>query len=381
MVKTKKAGRWMGALLLLALAGTGCTTLMGVAIGLRVKMRDPFPIINQTNTLGWGHYDHPFLWKFPDCVVATYNVGGETVGYGARVTQDEGKTWTDITAQMVPRYKSWFHPISDGGTNCLALQRAGTGPGVGYVEVLRYDGYRPVEGLVLTSLGRMAFEMPPTNEAGRFIEFSYTGSIDAEGYWYLAAYFGDSRGYSTKCYRKAPGENVLRLVSTIATRRDAPWGMEGPCEPTLVALPQGELVCIMRTGAASHSSGLSVANNMLLARSHDRGLTWKTRMLAAPGVRPHLVRMQNGVLACSFGRPGNHLILSADGGRTWPVEMEVAPVSQRTGGYSGMAEVSPDRLLYAYDMLATSLSRVWLWEPPSPVNGVFARHIEVRRTR
>ncbi len=381
MWKTWRIGRWMGALLLLALAGAGCSTLMGAAIGVRVRMEPPYPMIHQTNELGWGHYDHPFLWKFPDCVVVTHNVGGETVGYGAHVSQDEGRTWTDISALEVPRYKKWFHLISDGGTNCFALIPGGTGPGGRYADILRYDGYRPGEGLTLTPVGTIIFEIPPTNEVGRFIEFSYTGSIDAEGNWYLASYFGNSSGYSTACYRLAPGDSVMRRISVIATRKNAPWGMEGPCEPTLVALPNGELVCVMRTGAASHSSGLSVANNMLLARSHDGGMTWKTRMLSAPGVRPQLVAMGNGVLACAFGRPGNQLMISGDGGWSWPVELEVSPVHHRTGGYAGLAEVAPGRLLYAYDLLSTSLSRVWLWEPPDPVNGVFVRHIDVKRTR
>jgi hypothetical protein len=66
--------------------------------------------------------------------------------------------------------------------------------------------------------------------------------------------------------------------------------------------------------------------------------------------------LSNGVLACSYGRPGNRIMFSADGtGRKWTDRLQIYEYthghSKHGGsfGYTGIVEVQPGKLLYVYD--------------------------------
>jgi hypothetical protein len=82
-------------------------------------------------------------------------------------------------------------------------------------------------------------------------------------------------------------------------------------EPTLAIYPDGEWVCMMRTGSFKP---------LYLVRSKDGGMTWSQPVaLPVRGVDPHLALLPNGLLALATGRPDCTLHFSADRGRTWPV--------------------------------------------------------------
>ena len=91
---------------------------------------------------------------------------------------------------------------------------------------------------------------------------------------------------------------------------------DGLDEPSLAALPNGDLYLIMRTGSYSP---------MFHCRSRDGGETWTTPVNTGwPGVRPDLRLLSNGALACCSGRGGyghpqvTHVMFSLDGtGRHW----------------------------------------------------------------
>ena len=167
-------------------------------------------------------------------------------------------------------------------------------------------------------------------------------------------------------------------ISTIATHADAPWGVEGANEPALVLLPDGELLCVMRTGGPGYGGRNGFSYPLLEARSRDGGKTWKHRKMSISGVMPKLLLMSNGVLALATGRSGNALYFSLDGGRTWPSQIDLTPADVQTSGYCDVVEVSPGRLLAVYDMYDTDPKGIWLWEPKE-VNGVFGVFVDVRR--
>ena len=82
--------------------------------------------------------------------------------------------------------------------------------------------------------------------------------------------------------------------------------------------------------------------------------------------------MSDGTLACSYGRPGADLMLSADGGRTWTDHICIDP--ERYSGYTAVCEVEPGVLLYGYGVMncldpATGRRSNQLW----------AARIDVRR--
>lgn len=175
------------------------------------------------------------------------------------------------------------------------------------------------------------------------------------------------------------GGRSWKTVSRIADAATAPWGNEGANESTIECLADGALVCVMRTGTREVVyKEKYVAEPMLLARSIDGGFTWEYTKLTQAGVYPRMLLMSNGILVLSFGRPGNNLVFSTDGGKTWGHEVAVTHADVKTSGYMDFAEVAPGRLLVVYDLHDTDKNGIWLWEPKG-VNGVFGCFVDVRR--
>ena len=112
----------------------------------------------------------------------------------------------------------------------------------------------------------------------------------------------------------------------------------GP-EPSVVRFSDTEMMAILRT--------LSFGP-LLQTWSHDGGKTWsKLIAIEESSVAPDMVLMSNGVLACSYGRPGSNLMFSTDQGKTWTHHTVITD----SGGfnYTAIREVSPGRLLYIHD--------------------------------
>jgi hypothetical protein len=111
----------------------------------------------------------------------------------------------------------------------------------------------------------------------------------------------------------------------------------------LARAPNGDLLCLFRTGGSATSP-----SPLYQCRSADEGLTWGTpEKVANRGVWPNVCAMSNGVLVCAYGRPGNWLTFSLDGGVTW-----IGHLCFHRGpstGYMVPAEVGPDRVLLVWD--------------------------------
>src|SRR5690606_6663209 len=110
------------------------------------------------------------------------------------------------------------------------------------------------------------------------------------------------------------GGRTWDFVSTIAFAQDSPG--DGYCEPVLATAADGSLLCVLRRGG-----GLPLGQ----CRSVDGGATWsEPELLLGHGVDPDLCLMSSGVLACTYGRPGMHIMFSEDGcGRQWSHATEI----------------------------------------------------------
>jgi hypothetical protein len=129
---------------------------------------------------------------------------------------------------------------------------------------------------------------------------------------------------------------------------------EGFDEAAIALLPSGKIVAILRTGGYKP---------LYQAESTDDGRTWtKPRRLDALGVAPYVIRLASGVLACSYGRPGCHIMFSLDDGASWTDHTRIfSEVWNPLGTYShemrgsmmytSILEVEPGRILYMYDTL------------------------------
>jgi len=189
------------------------------------------------------------------------------------------------------------------------------------------------------------------------------GSLLASMY---GRFVGDNR-YRSILVRSTDGGANWQYFSTMAY--DPNTDGEGLCEPCVARLASGDLFCIMRV-----SSG----KPMYTVRSADGGSTWTEPVRLAPytaSVFPDLVLMSNGVLACSFGRPGCHLMFSVDGkGDRWTKRTTV--FEGRSTSYTAIREVTPGRLLYVHDVVPAGWNKL----KPGQFNEIRGVFVNVTKT-
>ena len=207
--------------------------------------------------------------------------------------------------------------------------------------------------------------------------------IELERGRYLATgylIFKGDASYSTVALISEDEGRSWRYLSTVAGADADTDAREGFCESCLVQLEDGDLMCVGRMGGG---------RNQLLARTYssDGGKTWaKIDRLPGWSVLPDIVRLSNGVLVISTGRPGLFLWFSTDPrGKNWqPLDVmayhnsvmdkahHISPGKygleavtreqyrtvhhdfdepDQTTSYTSILEVSPNRLLMVYDRI------------------------------
>jgi photosystem II stability/assembly factor-like uncharacterized protein len=145
----------------------------------------------------------------------------------------------------------------------------------------------------------------------------------------LAVTYGVPRQSNCNLLKSTDGGATWKHFSTIGSGY----------EPSVARLSPSEFTAVIR------QSSLKGFHQFW---SHDGGKTWtKPTVLEEGSVDPDLVVMSNGVLACSYGRPGIGLMLSTDGGKTWGDHRVIT--HQLGFNYGTIQEVQPGRLLYIHD--------------------------------
>lgn len=121
----------------------------------------------------------------------------------------------------------------------------------------------------------------------------------------------------------------------------------GFCEPKLLVLPSGEILCFIRSGGTYNAT----FSPLYLSRSIDGGRSWShADEIADRGVWPQACRMDSGVLALAYGRTGDWLAFSIDEGYHWIGHFCYFHGPQSLDGCShgAVEEVEPGTLLVAY---------------------------------
>ena len=185
------------------------------------------------------------------------------------------------------------------------------------------------------------------------------------------------RQMHTVCYRsednglswQAQGRMLYqpyRTADPLSDKRD------GFTEPTCVLLPDGEMVVVMRTTDGNGDGPL------YLSRSENEGRDWSTpKVIRNNGALPRLLRLGNGVLVMSSGRPGADMSFSLDGrGEEWTERYPLVPITSDytqhdSCGYTSMLALDDDSFLITYS---------WFRKPSSDGQtrkAILVRHVKV----
>jgi hypothetical protein len=326
---------------------------------LAITVSEPFIISSRIAHPELGAHEQPHLFKLPNGdVILVFHKDGDIHG-ATRVilkSTDKGKTWAPLPTPIVRM-------------EAVGVLRDGT--------VLFYDDYAfRKEGNVFVGQMCMSKDGGRTFGPLELAEFHRRADIKvakAASYWDpkdLGKYKATSAKWSDElchalwrsvlekpdgtliacahtghpdyekavcvCYHSTDKGRSWRAESTIAAAPKIEG--EGFVEPVMALCSNGDVLCVMRHG-------------LWQARSTDGGKTWgKYETLSVRGVDPDLCLMQSGVLACSYGRPGNRVMFSADGtGKVWADHLKIYEYQDGSFGYTGVVEIEPEKLLFVYD--------------------------------
>lgn len=175
-------------------------------------------------------------------------------------------------------------------------------------------------------------------------------------------------------------EKMFRVLALRSTDRGKTWHYistiafdmaddvrgEGFDETSLLVLPDGKIVSFMRSGASYQNSLGSFNNNdwntkmpfsygkqtaIYKSISVDWGKNWSyPDPITSHGVWPDALLMENGIIAMTYGRPGNWIMFNDGKNESWgpiiPFYNDIYPPD--CGNYISMAEVAPNILLVVY---------------------------------
>jgi len=328
---------------------------------LDISVSEPFIISSRITNPELGAHEQPHLFKMP-CgdIHLVFHSDGDIHGATRVVLRsgDNGKTWEPMPIGVnrheavgmlrdgtVLAYDDYAFRKQDNvfvGQMCVSKDGGRTfGPvelaffhrpaGAASVAAGTYwhakdlNKYRTTSAKWSDQLCHALWRSVLEKEDGTLIACAHTG------------YQGDKKGKArVVCYHSMDGGRNWTSESTIAY--DPNVGGEGFVEPVMSFCSNGDVLCMMRHG-------------LWQTRSTDGGKTWQPyRALDVRGVDPDLCLMTGGVLACSYGRPGNRIMFSADGtGRKWTDRIQIYEYQRGSFGYTGIVEVQPGQLLYVYD--------------------------------
>lgn len=367
---------------------------------------------------GWGEYQFPSIERWDDGALhVTFSISADSIksygnAPGSRISRDEGKTWLPPTGEQ--GISGLLLPNGDRivitTPKALPIADLKLPLALGTVG----DTYNK-NGPIVYRLTELPAELQ-TVRLNRMAKGSNTWTpeqaklIDPQALRYSLAglfpilFWGDVRvasdgsliagiypGYrvlddgtvdpkdGTFFYRSADSGHTWTIQGRIPYQPDLtadPKGAErmGYTEPAFEILADGSLLCVMRT-----SDGLGVGP-MYASRSTDLGKTWSKPVAMTPnGVLPRLMRLGNGVLVLSSGRPGVQVRFATDGkGKSWTDPFEMVPMTTSGGadscGYTSLLATGPDSFIIAYSHFKHKTK-------DGPRKAILIREVTVRRAK
>jgi hypothetical protein len=361
---------------------------------LKVRLGEPAVVVVATKPEKWGWYQFPSISRWPDgTLAATWGMAQDSiVSYGTRangdaISTDGGKTWQSYSGKL-NTVDGLLLPNGDRiqvvtpkaiKTSELRLPNPVATPNENYSQVkqplYRLSELPPeIQGVCLSRLAkgstqwvaeRAALDDPQALRyslidlfpiiwwgnmhiasdgsviAGIYPGFRLRddGAADPKGGVFF--YRSTDAGHSWKIQGRIPYQPDLAADAKGAERM-------GFTEPAYEILADGTFLCILRT-----TDGLGIGP-MYESRSSDLGKTWSKPEVIAPfGVLPKLLKLENGVIVLSSGRPGVQLRFTLDG-KVWSDPLEMLPIDSDKNpdhiscGYTDLLATGPDRFLIIY---------------------------------
>ena len=362
--------------------------------GLGITVGQPFTIAKSENYLSWGYWCFPVLQQCANGdLLLGFNTGEDAflstpVGTNFYCSHDGGKTWNpDQTwnqKSLSARVRASFliyncqTPFLDGAGGLSGFCNLADGTCITYFY-LTMRAQTPalfVDSMWTSPDGGGTWQRPVD------VEFAVPGMAqDALGrgqaIWHSSVQLTNGN-LVTVAHTLFAGEGKLRVIALGSSDKGRSWGYlatvaydpnintEGFTEPIVCQTAPGSLICFMRTEGG---------NPMYQSFSNDGGRTWtQPRQAGVNGVAPDMRLLSNGVLACSYGRPGVNIMFSLDGtGNGWTNYTTI--FSGNSTSYTSFAEVAPGRLLFVFDSI--NFQDAPGAKPANCIRGVY---IDVART-
>jgi hypothetical protein len=366
---------------------------------LRIELSEPATVAMAPPRIhGWGPYQFPGLARLPDGrIQVSFHVEADSAAaYGlppARaISADEGKSWS-----LLPREEAKNSTAMSWGSPPLCLPN-------GDLLTAKQLRSRPVTGLKLPEKPRAAFptygvtvayyrvadlsdeyhagwllsrlragqKKPKDEQAlvrlpgetrwaqGGFLAFPWFQEmfLAPDGAMWAVNYdrrIVDGKVQDKICamiLRSSDGGHTFDLWSEIPYSPDSAADpkaakREGFTEPAVAFMPDGSVLCLLRT-----TDGNGVGP-LYWARSTDNGKTWThPAVFDDLGVWPQMLTLSSGVTLAVYGRPGLYVRATADpAGLQWERRVVVVPpggLGTDTCSYAALLPLSQDTALLAY---------------------------------
>ena len=279
-------------------------------------------------------------------------------GYKSRRSSDGGKTWVAGTT----RFGAHAYQFPDGEMVCFDdMEHRPTGQQVRRLRdgVYKIDFFRSTDNGHTERKEEATLYIPDVHVPKTYVNHSiirirdgsllacYQTADQQEGVYNGRSHVmrSEDRGKTWHYRSTVAFDLALDLKDPLRKRRS-----EGFCEPALLALANGDLLCFMRSGGSSYDD-TSTHSPLYLSRSDDDGKTWShADPIADRGVFPNSVLMKNGIIAVVYGRRGNWIMFSPDQGKTWggAINFDTGPEPRDCGNYFSLTEVAQDTILVVY---------------------------------
>ncbi len=345
----------------------------------KVIMEPPVPVyvapVSEASRK-WGVYGLPVMWKNPggDYIL---RVNGEMDSYAreqAKVapylyfqSMDEGRSWREIRTTdeetgfdtflnyITPPYihlkdgsviglrmKAGLPPVG-GAPRCLKSMMSPNKACMYHtfyyreipdeckaMEIITFekDGSVPVTEPMLLDMPLKAVDIVTKAEYnGEWtdvpMEFSKSAVLDGVAELgdgtLLAAAVSQNLGMpgyylDLTCIASSDRGKTWKARGVIENKGTFTFGSTNEC--SMLEADNGDILCAVRTDFCRVDPCDTVYTALCI--SEDKGYTWSApQNIADSSVTPHLIGLEQGIIALIYGRPGVHMKVSADNGRTW----------------------------------------------------------------